>query len=82
MAVKSEKITAAYERLSKDDILAGDSMSIQNQKAIIEEYAARHGFRNIRHFVDDGVTGTVFRRPGLDLMLEEIKAGNVATVII
>ena len=82
MAVQSEKITAGYERLSKDDLLAGESMSIQNQKTIIEAYAARHGFANIRHFLDDGVTGTVFRRPGLDAMLEEIKAGNVATVII
>jgi DNA invertase Pin-like site-specific DNA recombinase len=82
MAVQSEKITAAYERLSKDDILAGDSMSIQNQKMIIEAYAARNGFQNICHFVDDGITGTVFRRPGLDALLEEVKAGNVATVII
>lgn len=82
MAVQSQKITAGYERLSKDDLLAGESMSIQNQKTIIESYAARHGFTNIRHFVDDGVTGTVFRRPGLDAMLEEVKAGNIGTVII
>ena len=31
---------------------------------------------------DDGITGTSFNRPGLNAMLEEIKAGNVATVII
>jgi len=82
MAMQSEKITAGYERLSRDDLLAGESMSIQNQKAIIEEYAARHGFTNIRHFADDGTSGTVFNRPGLNAMLEAVKAGNVATVII
>ena len=42
----------------------------------------RNGFTNIRHFTDDGVRGTTFKRPGLDAMLEEIRAGNVATVII
>lgn len=40
------------------------------------------GFTNIRHFTDDGVRGTTFKRPGLDAMLDEIRAGNVATVII
>ena len=40
------------------------------------------GFTNLRHFTDDGVRGTTFKRPGLDAMLDEIRAGNVATVII
>ncbi len=82
MAANDGKITALYERLSKDDILAGESMSIQNQKAILEEYAARNGFTNIKHYFDDGTSGTVFNRPGLNAMIEEVKAGNVAVVII
>lgn len=48
----------------------------------MEDYAQKNGFTNIRHFTDDGVRGTTFKRPGLDAMLEEIRAGNVATVII
>ena len=75
-------ITALYERLSKDDELKTDSVSIAHQKQILEDYARKNGFQNIRHFTDDGVRGTTFRRPGLDAMLEEIKAGNVSTVII
>ncbi|GHU55409.1 recombinase [Clostridia bacterium] len=82
MALQQEKITALYERLSDADKLAGDSMSIQNQKLILEKYANEHGFGNIRHFSDDGLSGTVFSRPGLDAMLAEVKAGNVAVVII
>jgi len=78
----SGKITALYERLSRDDELLGLSVSIKNQMEILENYAAKHGFGNTRHFQDDGVTGTVFRRPGLDAMLEEVQAGNVAVVII
>ena len=76
------KITALYERLSHDDERAGESVSIENQKRILEEYARKNGFHRIRHFTDDGVRGTTFKRPGLDEMLEEIRAGNVATVII
>lgn len=78
----SEKITALYERLSHDDERAGESVSVENQKRILEDYARKNGFNNIRHFTDDGVRGTTFKRPGLDAMLEEIRAGNVATVII
>jgi len=82
MAAQSEKITALYCRLSRDDDLAGESNSIENQKAILARYAKEHCFNNPAFFIDDGVTGTVFRRPGLDGMLEEVKAGRVSTVII
>lgn len=33
------KITALYERLSRDDDLTGDSNSIINQKKMLEDYA-------------------------------------------
>jgi DNA invertase Pin-like site-specific DNA recombinase len=76
------KITALYERLSRDDEQKGESGSIQNQKTYLEDYARKNGYQNIRHFTDDGISGAVFRRPGLDTMLDEVRAGNVATVII
>ena len=49
---KNEKITALYERLSRDDFGKDDdqqreSNSISNQKAMLEEFAARQGFTNI-----------------------------------
>ena len=44
------KITALYERLSIDDERAGESVSIENQKRICEDYAQKNGFTNIRHF--------------------------------
>lgn len=53
-------ITALYCRLSRDDELSGDSNSIVNQKAILKKYAEDNGFRNIRFYVDDGVSGTTF----------------------
>ena len=74
MAKKEEiKITALYERLSRDDEQAGESNSIQNQKKYLEEYARQKGLRNIRHFYDDGYSGTNFNRPGFAALLEEIE---------
>ena len=46
------KITALYERLSHDDELIGDSNSVVNQKAMLESYAAQHGFTNCVHYTD------------------------------
>jgi DNA invertase Pin-like site-specific DNA recombinase len=76
------KITALYCRLSVDDRADGESNSITNQKEILAKYASDNGFTNTQFFVDDGVSGTSFNRPGLDAMLTEIQAGNVGVVII
>ena len=57
------KITALYERLSRDDELQGESNSILNQKKYLEDYARKNGFNNIQHFTDDGYSGTNFYRP-------------------
>ena len=77
-----EKITALYERLSRDDELQGESNSILNQKKYLEDYARSKGLKNIRHFTDDGYSGTNFNRPGFTALLEEVKAGNVAVICV
>lgn len=56
----NEKITALYSRLSRDDESIGDSLSIVNQKAMLEKYAEQNGFSNIAHFSDDGYSGGNF----------------------
>ncbi|MDR1891485.1 MAG: recombinase family protein [Oscillospiraceae bacterium] len=76
------KYTALYERLSREDALTGESLSIQNQKQILEEYAAKNGFANVRHFFDDGTTGIHFDRDGWQQLMAEVEAGNVAACII
>ena len=48
-------LTAIYTRLSRDDELAGESNSITTQKRMLEEYAAKNNFLNVRHFSDDGL---------------------------
>ena len=64
METKKTKYTALYERLSRDDEMQGESNSITNQKKYLEEYAKAQGFKNIRHFTDDGYSGVDFNRPG------------------
>ena len=77
-----EKLVALYERISRDDELKGESNSILNQKQMLEEYAKRNGYYNIKHFTDDGISGTTFDRAGFNEMIEEIKQGNISTVIV
>ena len=78
---QTQKVTALYSRLSRDDEAVGDSGSIVNQKAMLENYAAQNGFFNVAHFSDDGYSGKNFERPDWKRLVEEIEAGNVETVI-
>ena len=73
-AMRNEKITPLYERLSRDDELQGESNSISNQKQMLEDFARRNGLPNPTHFTDDGISGTRFDRPGFLAMMEEVEA--------
>lgn len=46
MMKQSDKITALYCRLSRDDDQQGDSSSIVNQRAFLAKYVKEKGFRN------------------------------------
>ena len=78
----TDKITALYERLSRDDELAGDSNSIVNQKIQLQDYAAQKGFTNCVHYTDDGYSGGNFDRPAWKQMIADIEAGKVDTVLV
>lgn len=80
--VNIEEITALYCRLSQDDKMEGDSNSIINQKKILSKYAAEHGYTNTKFYIDDGISGTTFNRPGFQSMIADIEAGLVKRVII
>lgn len=76
------RITALYERLSRDDELAGDSNSIVNQKKMLEDYAKSNGYTDLVHFTDDGYSGGNFDRPGWKEMLRQIEDGSIGAVIV
>ena len=77
-----DNITALYARLSQEDALDGESNSIANQKKILLKYAQDNGFPNPTFFIDDGVSGVTFDRPGWNEMIRLAEAGTVKTVIV
>lgn len=77
-----DNITALYARLSQEDALDGESNSIANQKKILMKFATDSGFPNPTFFIDDGVSGVTFDRPGWNEMIRLAEAGKVKTVIV
>jgi site-specific DNA recombinase len=80
--LETEPWAAFYCRLSQDDGLDGESNSIQHQKQILERYAKEHGIIKYEFYVDDGISGTTFNRPGFQEMLSDIEAGLINMVVV
>ena len=82
----NEKYTVLYGRLSQEDTQKAnktdDSNSIQNQKLLLEKYAAEKGFTNTLFLYDDGYSGTNFNRPGWQQVMELMENGQVETLIV
>lgn len=79
--MKSNLITALYERLSRDDDLDGESNSIINQKRYLQNFADEHGFTNCKHYTDDGWSGGNFDRPGWKSLIADVEAGKVGVIL-
>lgn len=76
------RTTALYCRLSKDDDMLGESVSVKTQKLILEKYAVEHGYYKYEFYVDDGYSGTDFNRPDFKRMIRDIENGMVERVIV
>ena len=76
------KITALYERLSReDDDIQNESNSIQNQKQFLADYAKSQGFRNIRHYTDDGTSGVRFEREAWQQLIADVENDKVSIIL-
>lgn len=84
MKAKQNKdyIVGMYVRLSRDDERAGESLSIENQKTILNEYIKKQGFTLYDIYIDDGISGTTFDRPGVKRLLDDAKQGVINTVLV
>ena len=86
MKQSSKKIStgaaALYCRLSRDDNMDSESNSIQNQKIILQKAAKDKGYTDTIFFVDDGITGTIMKRPGFQKMIAAIEAGYISAVFV
>lgn len=75
-------IAGLYYRLSQEDERQGESVSIDNQRAILRKYAEERGFEIHDEYIDDGVSGTTFQRPGVQRLLDDAKTGVINTIIV
>ncbi|HPW41019.1 MAG TPA: recombinase family protein [Bacillota bacterium] len=82
MKQANPKYTILYGRLSQEDERDGESNSIQNQRLMLEKYAADNGFESTIFLSDDGYSGTNFDRPGWNEVMRLVESGEVATVIV
>ncbi len=74
-------VTALYCRLSIEDGRENESMSIQNQKSLLKDFAEKSGFLDYEFYVDDGYTGRNFNRPSFQRMIADIEAGKIKCVV-
>ena len=70
-------IAGLYYRKSQEDERQGESVSIDNQRAILRKYAEEHGFEIHGEYIDDGVSGTTFDRPEVQRLLDDAKTGII-----
>lgn len=79
---QTEYKVGMYLRLSKDDERAGESLSIENQRRILTKHIEeQQGWTLYDTYVDDGISGTTFDRPGVQRMLDDAKSGKINLII-
>ena len=83
LAISSPTWNAAiYCRLSVEDQSIQESGSIQTQKTLLTDYCRQNGIHIVDYYIDDGVSGTTFKRPAFEQMIADIEAGKINTVVV
>ena len=75
-------IVGIYARLSRDDGQESESVSIENQRLILEKYIDEQGWQLHDIYIDDGISGTTFERPGVQRLLDDAKNGIINTIVV
>lgn len=78
---QTEYKVGMYLRLSRDDERQGESLSIENQRRILTNYINENGWTLYDTYIDDGISGTTFDRPGVQRLLNDAKAGNINLIL-
>ena len=79
--METNKITALYCRISREDDLSDISSSIETQKAYLQRYANQNKYYNTRFYVDDGYSGANFDRPGFVNLASDIENNLIGMVL-
>ena len=78
---QNEYKVGMYLRLSRDDERQGESLSIENQRKMLNKYINEQGWTLYDEYVDDGISGTDFNRPGVQRLLDDAKTGKINLII-
>ncbi len=70
-----------YIRLSREDCENGESESISNQRNILQRYIKDNNLTLVKEYIDDGISGTTFDRPGFSEMIKDIENSRINMVI-
>ena len=78
---------ALYCRLSKEDEAlpeggARESESIQNQRAMLLEYARQHGHQVTHIYTDEDYSGIDRTRPGFNRLIQAARAGEFELILV
>ncbi|MFI3261196.1 MAG: recombinase family protein [bacterium] len=79
---KSRNNVAVYCRLSKETFKDQESISIENQRESLKDYAKHNNWTFFKSYEDDGYSGTNFNRPALLQMKEDIENGLIDIVLV
>ena len=71
-----------YCRLSNDDERDGESVSIENQKLLLQRYIREQGWNEVDTYIDDGYSGTNFNRPGVQRLIADAKAKRINVILV
>lgn len=71
-----------YTRLSNEDTRDGDSVSIENQKLILTNYADKNRWEVADYYVDDGFSGANFNRPAIKRLIADVQSGKINLVLV
>ena len=73
--------TALYMRLSRDDENYGDSVSIETQRTILQQFAKDSDLHAVGEYIGDGWSGNTFERPYFKRMTADVDAGRVNCIV-
>jgi DNA invertase Pin-like site-specific DNA recombinase len=82
MGLEMNRDAGIYCRLSNDDERLGESVSIENQKLLLQKYVKEQGWNEIDVYCDDGYSGTNFERPAVKRMIEDAKSGRINIIVV
>lgn len=82
MTIEKTYNVGIYCRLSNDDERDGESVSIENQKLLLQNYVRQRGWNEIDVYCDDGYSGTNFNRPAVKRLIEDAKAKRINVILV